>query len=209
LGYLLIYLGFSKRITVSVLPFTLNEPFIREPAIHETVEIDPEVRIGKGTRIWHQTQIRTGANIGENCVIGKGVYIDFNVTIGNNVKIQNRTTLYNRIIIENNVNIGPHVCFNSEQRIILPQSQLNAAPTKIRYKAQIGAGSVIMPGVQIGAYAIIEPGSVITCDVPHHAYVRGNPAVLAGYVCVCGCMLNYIPEMSHWVCPGCEELFTL
>ncbi len=186
----------------------------KKVTIHDTAEVAVEATIGKGTRVWHYTHIRPGAKLGENCVIGKDVYIDNNVIIGDNVKIQNRASLYRGIIIENQVSIGSHVCFSNDRRIgrmviVNPENEPTRAHTVVGYKASIGAGSVILPGVSIGKYALVGPGSVVTSDVPNHAFVQGSPAKIVGYVCVCGRRLIYTAEESCWKCADCEEKYYL
>jgi UDP-2-acetamido-3-amino-2,3-dideoxy-glucuronate N-acetyltransferase len=175
---------------------------MRNTFVHATADISPLAIIGEGTQIWNHSKIREGAQIGSECTIGQNVYIDFNVIIGNRVKIQNNASIYHGITIEDGVFIGPHVCFCNDltPRAITPDGRLKNAddwqvsPILVRYGASIGAGSIIVPGIIIGRFAMIGAGSVVTRSIPDHALVYGNPARLHGYVCACGQKLE---EMSQ------------
>jgi acetyltransferase-like isoleucine patch superfamily enzyme len=172
--------------------------------IHETAEIGNNVLIGKGTFIWHQTQVRDGAVIGEQCVVGKGVYIDSTVVIGNNVKIQNRATIYGSVIISNEVSIGPQVCFSGDYQ--LSKNNLSDFATRVKTGATIGANSLIMPRITIGKGAVVGAKSVVTTNVPDYAIVQGNPAKVVGYICSCGRRLTRA-EKGVWACYDCNRLF--
>lgn len=162
--------------------------------IHPTAEVSDKAKIGDGTSIWHQCQIREGVTIGESCVLGRGVYIDAGVPIGNHVKIQNYVSIYHGVTIEDGVFIGPHVCFTNDlrPRAINPDGSLKSADdwvlslTRIKRGAALGANSTIRCGVTIGEWAMVGSGSVVTRDVPDYGLVMGNPAKLHGYVCPCG-----------------------
>jgi acetyltransferase-like isoleucine patch superfamily enzyme len=180
--------------------------------IHPTAEVSSDANIGEGTRIWSNAQIREGAVIGENCNIGRNVYVDFDVAIGDRVKIQNNASVYHGVTVESGVFIGPHVCFCNDvlPRAITPDGQLKTAddwevgPTLVRYGASLGAGSIIVPNVTIGQFALIGAGSVVTRDVPDHALVYGNPARPHGYVCACGRLLEGLTEApADGIFPRC------
>lgn len=161
-----------------------------EPRIHPSAFVSPDAELGAGSQIWHGAQVRERARLGEQCIVGKDVYIDFEVRVGARVKIQNRCSLYHGLTVEDGVFIGPHVCFTNDRapRAINPDGSLKGAadwevaPTLVRYGASIGAGSVILPGVTIGRFALVGAGSVVTRDVPDFGLVMGNPARLVGYV---------------------------
>lgn len=152
--------------------------------------ISKDAKIGKNTKIWHFTQIRENARIGENCIIGKNVYIDHDVKVGNNVKIQNNSSIYFGSKIEDGVFIGSHVCLTNDKvpRAINEDGELKkendwkVGKIKIKKGASIGAGSIILPDVTIGQFAMIGSGSVVTKDVPDFGLAYGNPAKLIGYV---------------------------
>lgn len=154
---------------------------MKEIFIHPTAEVSPDARIGIGTKIWHQVQIREGAEIGQNCVIGKGVYIDRDVKIGDGVKIQNGANLYRGLVVEDNVFIGPGVTFTND---LFPRAQgeWSPIPTIVEKGASVGANATILCGIRIGTGAMIGAGSVVTRDVPALAVVAGNPARLLRFI---------------------------
>ena len=149
------------------------------PKIHETAEVDKRAKIGENTSIWHHSQVRENAKIGDNCTFGKNVYIDHNVVIGNNVKIQNNVSVYFGVTLEDGVFIGPHVSFMNDKlpRSINPDGSLKTGGTEaedwkvsktlVKKGASIGTGSLIMPGLTIGEFAMIGAGSIVTKDVPN------------------------------------------
>ncbi len=168
---------------------------------HPTAEVSEKAKIGKGTKIWHQAQIREGAIIGENCNLGKGVYVDFDVKIGNNVKIQNYVSVYHGVEIEDDVFVGPAAVFTNDKH---PRAWLwdetRLCHTKIRKGASIGANATIVCGVEIGEYAMVAAGAVVTKNVPPHALVMGVPAKVVGFVCECGEKLD-----ENFKCPACGK----
>lgn len=158
--------------------------------IHKTAEIGENTIIGENTKIWHFVQIRENVKIGSNCIIGKNVYIDFEIEIGNNCKIQNNCSIYHQAIIEDGVFIGPHVVITNDKnpRAIDKKGKVKSAndwesgKVVICYGASIGAGSIILPNITIGKFAMIGAGSVVSHDVPDFALVYGNPAKKHGKV---------------------------
>lgn len=182
--------------------------------IHPTAEVSPKASIGEGTRIWNQAQIREGAVIGKNCIIGKDVYIDFDVKVGNNVKIQNGAYLYHGLTVEDGVFIGPRAVFTNDvyPRAITPEGALKGAedwevgPILVKYGASIGTGSIIIPNVTIGRFALVAAGAVVTRSVPDHGLVLGMPARLVGYVCKCG--LKMKPQEDGYYCVKCAWFYT-
>ena len=175
--------------------------------IHPTAEVSPKARIGEGTRIWHQAQVREGVTLGKNCIVGKGVYIDFDVSVGDNVKIQNGALLYHGLTVEDGVFIGPQACMTNDEfpRAITPEGALKGnddwtvGPILIRHGASIGACSVILPNVTIGRWALVAAGAVVTRSVPDHGLVVGVPARLVGYACRCGRRMEKAADL--WRCP--------
>jgi UDP-2-acetamido-3-amino-2,3-dideoxy-glucuronate N-acetyltransferase len=184
-------------------------------SVHPTAEVSPSAEIGKGTCIWHQAQVRERARLGENCIVSKGVYIDFDVQVGNNVKIQNGAFLYHGCTIEDGVFIGPGVCFTNDKqpRAINPDGTLKGADdwqvgkTVVRYGASVGTGSIVLPGVTIGRFAMVGAGSVVSKDVPDHALVLGVPARVVGFVCACGEKLAGGSAGHDTACGRCGLLY--
>lgn len=181
--------------------------------MHPTAVVSSTARIGAGTQIWHQAQVRERVVIGQNCIVGKDVYVDFGVVIGNNVKIQNNALLYHGLTVEDGVFIGPQACMTNDPfpRAITPDGRLKTSDdwtigsTLIRYGASIGAGAIILPNVTIGRFAMVAAGALVTHSVPDHGLVMGIPARLVGYSCRCGRRL--LPVENRWRCPKCEWSF--
>ena len=177
--------------------------------IHPTAIVESK-NIGDGTRIWHFVHIRDGAIIGKNCNIGKSVYIDTGVVIGDRVKIQNFATIYRGVTIEDDVFIGPAVVFTND---LYPRAFIwgedRIVETKVRKGASIGANATIVCGVEVGEYAMVGAGSVVTKDVPPHGLVYGNPARLRGFVCYCGRRLEKVVEEKNgsiiYACDHCQK----
>jgi len=178
--------------------------------IHPTAEVASEARIGEGTSIWHQVQIRERARVGKNCIIGKGVYIDFDVTIGDNCKLQNGVYVYHPAVVEDGVFLGPGVIITNDKvpRAVNPDLTLKTDDdwvvdaVWICCGASVGAGGILLPGVRIGQWAMIGAGSVVTRDIPDFGLAFGNPARLIDYVCNCGSRLQEI-EPGLQVCTSC------
>jgi len=167
---------------------------------HPTANIEDNVVIGDGSKVWAYTHIRKGAKLGKNCIVAEGVFIDEASKIGDNCKIQNHAIVYHQAILENGVFIGPNVCFTNDKqpRAINSDGSLKSADDweastiKIGMGAAIGGHSCITPGVTIGKWAMAGSGSVITKDVPDYGLVYGNPARVHGFVCTCGKKLDNI-----------------
>ena len=183
--------------------------------IHKSADVSPDAILGDGVKVWHQAQVRERAELGENCIVGKGAYVDFDVKIGANSKIQNGVFVYHGATVEEGVFLGPGVVLTNDlvPRAINPDGTQKSdadwlvSPTHIGKGAAIGARSVVLPGVTVGAFALVGAGSVVTRDVPAHGLVYGNPARLRGYVCACGEHLQQ--NKAHvWQC-ACGETYDL
>lgn len=176
---------------------------------HSTAVIDEPSYIGDGTRIWHFTHIREGARIGNNCNIGQNVYIDAGVVLGNNVKIQNNVSVYTGVICEDDVFLGPSMVFTN---VINPRSAIERkdgfSQTLVGKGATIGANATIICGNNIGSYALIGAGAVVTADVMPFALVVGNPARQIGWVSERGLRLHFDPQ-GRAVCPESGHTYLL
>ena len=157
---------------------------MEEYFVHESSYVDEDVRIGKGTKIWHLCHIQSGASIGENCSLGQNVNVANHVKIGNQVKIQNNVSLYEGVEIEDGVFCGPSCVFTNDltPRARYPKGHDNYKKTLIKEGASIGANATIVCGHTVGKCAMVAAGAVVTKDVPDYALVAGVPAKVIGKV---------------------------
>lgn len=176
---------------------------------HESAVIDSDCKIGNGTRIWHFSHIMSGCSIGENCNIGQNVVISPAVIIGNNVKIQNNVSVYTGVVCEDDVFLGPSMVFTN---VINPRSHVNRksefAETIVRRGASIGANATIVCGIEIGQYALIGAGTVVTKSIKDFALVVGNPARQTGWVSENGHKLHF-DNVGLAVCPETAQQYKL
>jgi len=176
---------------------------------HETAVIDEGCEIGKGTKIWHFSHIMTGARLGEKCNIGQNVVVSPDVVLGNNVKVQNNVSIYTGVICEDDVFLGPSMVFTN---IVNPRSAVvrrgEYVKTIVRKGASIGANATIVCGHDIGEYAFIGAGAVVTKEVLPHALVVGNPARQVGWMSAYGHRLNF-DEKGMAVCTESGEKYKL
>jgi UDP-2-acetamido-3-amino-2,3-dideoxy-glucuronate N-acetyltransferase len=165
--------------------------------IHESADIASDVLVGSGTAIWQRAQVRTGARIGSECIIGRDAFIDEGVVIGDRVKIQNAALLYHGLTVEDGVFIGPGAILTNDRypRAITPTGELARAddwqvsPIVLRHGCSIGAGAIVVAGSDVGRFATVAAGAVVTRTVTDHALVAGVPARRIGWVCACGARL--------------------
>lgn len=159
---------------------------------HETAIIDPNCKIGMGTKIWHFSHIMPYCSIGKNCNIGQNVVVSPEVVIGNNVKVQNNVSIYTGVTCEDDVFLGPSVVFTN---VINPRSAINRKnqylKTIVKKGATIGANATVVCGNTIGAYSFIGAGSVVTKEVADFALVVGNPSKQIGWVGEYGHKLDF------------------
>ena len=182
----------------------MNKPYF----VHESSYIDEPCVIGKDTMIWHFTHIMKNCVIGEKCNIGQNVVISPNVILGNGVKIQNNVSVYTGVICEDDVFLGPSCVFTN---VINPRSFISRKDeyrkTVIKKGASIGANATIVCGHDIGKYAFIGAGSVVTKNVPDYALYVGNPAKLMYYVCKCSHKMEF--KDGYFQCPDCGSEYVL
>ena len=176
---------------------------------HETAVIDEGCQIGKGTKIWHFSHVMPKAEIGENCNLGQNVVVSPDVVLGRNVKVQNNVSLYTGVICEDDVFLGPSMVFTN---ITNPRSAVvrrdQYERTVVRKGASIGANATIVCGNDIGAYAFIGAGAVVTREVKPYALVVGNPARHVGWMSEYGHRLHF-DDAGVAVCPESKEKYTL
>ncbi|MFT4643614.1 MAG: UDP-2-acetamido-3-amino-2,3-dideoxy-glucuronate N-acetyltransferase [Psychroserpens sp.] len=160
--------------------------------VHESSYIDEPCQIGKGTKIWHFSHIMKNSVIGENCNIGQNVVVSPDVQLGNNVKIQNNVSVYTGVVCEDDVFLGPSMVFTN---IINPRSAVirrgEYTKTIVKKGASIGANATIICGNNIGRYAFIGAGSVVTKEVPDYALMVGNPSKNIGWMSEFGERLSF------------------
>ncbi len=176
---------------------------------HESSYIDEGCQIGEGTKIWHFSHIMSNCIIGKNCNIGQNVVVSPDVHLGDNVKIQNNVSVYTGVICEDDVFLGPSMVFTN---VINPRSHVSRKDeykqTIVRKGATIGANATIVCGNEIGEYALIGAGSVITKDVKPYALMIGNPARQIGWVSKNGQRLVF-DDNGIAQCPETQQYYCL
>ncbi len=176
---------------------------------HESAFIDEGCSIGKGTRIWHFTHIMKGCVIGENCNLGQNVVVSPDVVLGRNVKVQNNVSIYTGVICEDDVFLGPSMVFTN---VINPRSHIlrrdQYQETLVRRGASIGANATIVCGNEIGEFAFIGAGAVVTKDVPPYALIVGNPGRHAGWMSEYGHRLLF-DDQGIATCPESHQKYEL
>lgn len=176
---------------------------------HETALVDEGCSIGQGTKIWHFSHIMSNCTLGEKCNIGQNVVVSPGVILGNNVKVQNNVSIYTGVICDDDVFLGPSMVFTN---VINPRSAINRrdqyAKTHVGKGASIGANATIVCGHNIGEYAFIGAGAVVTKNIPAFALVVGNPARQLGWVGEYGHRLTF-NEQGIAVCPESQQEYQL
>ena len=176
---------------------------------HESAIVDEGCQIGEGTKIWHFSHIMPNCNIGENCNIGQNVVVSPDVILGNNVKVQNNVSIYTGVICEDDVFLGPSMVFTN---VVNPRSGVNRrgqySKTTVKKGASIGANATIVCGHDIGEYAFIGAGAVVTKHIPAYALVVGNPARQIGWMSEFGHRLTF-DSTGIAICPESHEEYKL
>ncbi len=177
--------------------------------IHPTAIIDPGASIGEGTKIWHFSHVMPDSIIGKSCSLGQNVVMMSGASLGDNVKVQNNVSIYTGVHCEDDVFLGPSMVFTN---VINPRSAIvrkhEYKPTYVRKGATIGANATIVCGIEIGEYAFIGAGAVVTKHVPAYALVMGNPARQTGWMSRNGYKLKF-DENGIGVCPESGERYFL
>lgn len=177
--------------------------------VHPTAVVDESCQIGEGTKIWHFSHIMSGCRIGNGCNIGQNVVISPGVVLGNNVKVQNNVSVYTGVTCSDDVFLGPSCVFTN---VTNPRSAVNRksqyAGTHVGKGATIGANATIVCGHDIGEYAFIGAGAVVTKNVPSYALLVGNPARQTGWMSEYGHRLHFDSE-GIAVCPESGDKYQL
>jgi UDP-2-acetamido-3-amino-2,3-dideoxy-glucuronate N-acetyltransferase len=175
--------------------------------LHPTAVVDEGARIGPGTKVWHFSHVCRGARVGRDVNIGQNVYVAPTAVIGDGVKIQNNVSIYDGVVVEDFAFLGPSCVFTN---VKTPRSEF---PRKDRYDktvvgrgATIGANATIICGVSLGRYCLVGAGAVVTRDVADFALVTGSPARPAGWVCMCGAVMEFT-NTSRAVCAECSRTY--
>jgi UDP-2-acetamido-3-amino-2,3-dideoxy-glucuronate N-acetyltransferase len=176
---------------------------------HDTAVVDAGCSIGKGTKIWHFSHVMPNCTIGEKCNIGQNVVISPEVVLGKNVKVQNNVSIYTGVVCEDDVFLGPSMVFTN---VVNPRSAVNRrgtySETVVRKGASIGANATIICGHDIGEFAFIGAGAVVTKTVPAYALVVGNPARQIGWMSEFGHRLEFDND-GKAVCPESNDVYHL
>ena len=176
---------------------------------HETAVVDEGCNIGEGVKIWHFSHIMSNCSLGENCNIGQNVVVSPDVVLGKNVKVQNNVSLYTGVICEDDVFLGPSMVFTN---VINPRSGVNRrgqySKTVVKKGASIGANATIVCGHDIGEYAFIGAGAVVTKTVPAYALVVGNPSKQIGWMSEYGHRLEF-DDAGLAICPESNEKYEI
>jgi UDP-2-acetamido-3-amino-2,3-dideoxy-glucuronate N-acetyltransferase len=173
---------------------------------HATAIVDAPAQIGDGTRIWHFCHVMAGARIGARCVLGQNVFVASRAVLGDGCKIQNNVSLYDDVVLADDVFVAPSAVFTN---VINPRAFIERKheylTTRVGRGASIGANATVVCGHDIGEYAFVGAGAVVTKPVPAYALVTGVPARFAGWMCRCGVRL---PAGQAPVCRACGRKYT-
>lgn len=173
---------------------------------HETAIVDEGAVVGDGTRIWHFSHVMPKARIGSGCSLGQNVFVANGASLGNNVKVQNNVSIYERVHLGDDVFCGPSMVFTN---VVNPRSHVSRKheyrETRVGRGATLGANSTVVCGHDVGRYAFVAAGAVVTREIPDFALVMGVPGRVTGYMCACGVRLAVAPgdPPAEPVCASC------
>ncbi|MHC5115268.1 MAG: acyltransferase [Planctomycetota bacterium] len=172
--------------------------------IHPSAYVDEPCEIGAGTKIWHFCHVMKDCRIGRHCNLGQNVVVSPDVTIGDNVKVQNNVSIYTGVVLEDDVFCGPSMVFTN---VVNPRSEVvrrgEYLRTTVRRGATLGANSTVVCGIEIGRFAFVAAGAVVTRDVEPYALMAGVPARRIGWACRCGTSLPRATDDSALTCAAC------
>ena len=174
--------------------------------VHETSIVDDNVEIGEKTKIWHFCHVQSGARIGKGCSFGQNVNVSNNVNIGDGCKVQNNVSIYEGVELEDYVFCGPSMVFTNDltPRAKYPKGSAGYKKTVLHTGASIGANATVVCGHEVGKWAMVAAGAVVTKNVPDYALVAGVPAKQIGWVCECGNRLG-----ENLKCSECGRKYKL
>lgn len=180
----------------------------RDYFVHERAMVDEGAVVGAGTKVWANARICAGARVGEGCNVGQNAYIDNGAVVGDHCKLQNNVNVYDGVVLEDYVFCGPSMTFTnvSIPRCEFPRDRDGRyyLKTRVGKGASLGAQCVVVCGHDIGRYALVGSGAVVSRSVPDYAIVVGNPASQIGWACRCGERLT----SEHW-CPVCGRTYSV
>ena len=173
---------------------------------HESSVVDPGAVIGDDTKIWHFCHVAGGARIGRGCVLGQNVYVAPSVVLGDDVRVQNNVSLYDGVIVEDHAFLGPSAVFTN---VLTPRSEFprkhEFLPTRVGRGATVGANATILCGHEIGDYAMVGAGAVLTANMPAYSLAVGVPARQIGWVCRCGVRIETVGGAAY--CTACGRAY--
>lgn len=176
--------------------------------IHESCYVDPPCRIGPGTRIWHFSHVMRNCRIGRDCNLGQNVVVSPDVVMGDGCKVQNNVSIYTGVELEDFVFCGPSMVFTN---VVNPRCEVPRRDeyrrTRVGRGASLGANSTIVCGHDVGRYAFVAAGAVVTRDVPDYALMAGVPARRIAWACRCGATLPGAAADDAIVCPACTNRY--
>ena len=182
-----------------------HEPSDKSYWAHETAIVDQPAQIGEGTRIWHFCHVMAGARIGARCVLGQNVFVASRAVLGDRCKIQNNVSLYDDVVLADDVFVAPSAVFTN---VINPRAFIERKheylTTRVGKGASVGANATVVCGHDIGEYAFVGAGAVVTKSVPAYGLVTGVPARLVGWMCRCGIRL---PKAKAVACAACGQRY--
>lgn len=185
-----------------------------KPFVHASAIVDGSAALGPGTRVWAFAQVRDNARVGSECTIGQGAYVGAGVVVGDRCKIHTNALIFEGVTIEDQVFVGPGAMFTNDESpratnpdgTVQTENDWELGRGIVRRGASLGAGAIVLPGREIGRYAMIGAGAVVTENVPPHAVLVGNPGRIVAWACLCGRgrFTSFDPDADGILrCPRC------